>query len=95
VLRRGSVRGGREVSSAPDASVTTSNHATAVSLDGTSGAIAPVPVPAKSNESVFSGVSCLGARSCVAIGVADRDSGSGVLISGAWNGKAWKLGPGF
>lgn len=69
-------------------------RAAAMTWNGKAWALQPVPAPAKGTTSLFFGVSCRPATTCVAVG----DIGpAGVLgassLSGFWNGKDWRLVP--
>jgi len=71
-------------------------HAIAASFNGAAGAAQAVPAPSKGYSDGFYTVSCLPAGSCVALGQTGKTtSGSGALMTGVWNGKAWRLDPGF
>jgi hypothetical protein len=77
-------------------SETSPYDAAAVSIHGTAGTLQAVPAPPKGDSNAFSAVSCLPGGSCVAIGETGKTTGnSGALMAGVWNGKAWKLRPGF
>jgi hypothetical protein len=70
--------------------------ATAASYNGTSWKLQPVPAPAAGRTTIFSGVSCLTGARCNAVGetgltTAPKPS----IMTGAWNGTAWKINPGF
>ena len=70
--------------------------AVAVSFNGTAGRVQAVPAPPKGDSNAFAAVSCLPGGSCVAIGETGKaTASSGALMTGVWNGKAWKLEPGF
>jgi hypothetical protein len=70
--------------------------AAAVSFNGTAGVVQAVPAPSKGRSTAFADVSCLPWGSCVATGAtAKTNASSGAVMTGAWNGKAWKLDPGF
>ena len=70
--------------------------AAAVSFTGTAGALQTVPTPPKGHSSIFADVSCLPWGSCVATGETGKSTASsGAVMTGVWNGKAWKLDPGF
>ena len=74
----------------------TSFDAAAVSFDGTAGTLQAVPAPSKGYVHLFADVSCLPWGSCVATGATGKTSGkSSAVMTGVWNGKAWKLDPGF
>jgi hypothetical protein len=73
-----------------------SAQAAAVSYNGTAGAVLTVPAPPKGDSSIFDYVSCLPWASCVAVGQKGKTSASpSAALTGVWNGKAWKLYPGF
>jgi hypothetical protein len=85
-----------EAVGADGANLDSSFRAAAVSYQGTAGAVQPVPVPPKGHSAVFDDVSCLPWGSCVAVGETGKSTASsGAVMTGVWNGKAWKLGPGF
>jgi hypothetical protein len=70
--------------------------AAAVSFNGAVGTLQAVPAPSKGHSTVFAAVSCLPWGSCVATGETGKTTGSSfALMTGVWNGKAWKLDPGF
>jgi hypothetical protein len=70
--------------------------AVAVSFNGTAGTLQAVPAPPKGDSNAFASVSCLPWGSCVAIGETGKTTAnSGTLMTGVWNGKTWKLKPGF
>ena len=70
--------------------------AAAVSFNGTAGVLQPVPAPPKGHSTAFADVSCLPWGSCVATGATGTTTASsGAVMTGVWNGKAWKLDPGF
>jgi hypothetical protein len=52
--------------------------------------LATVPAPAGSVESELSGVSCVSANSCEAVGFYSTGSG-GLELAEVWNGTAWKV----
>jgi hypothetical protein len=67
-----------------------------VSYNGTAGAVLTVPAPPKGDSSIFDSVSCLPWASCVAVGQKGKTSATpSAALTGVWNGKAWKLYPGF
>ncbi len=69
-----------------------SGHAVAVSYNGKTWAPQRVPAPAKGMSDGFESVSCTSAAHCVAIGLTGPPSGNSErLLSGLWNGRAWKL----
>ena len=71
----------------------------AASFNGTAGSLQSVPAPSKGDSNTFTDVSCLPWGSCVAIGETGETgkaaTGSLPVMTGVWNGKAWKLDPGF
>jgi hypothetical protein len=71
----------------------------AVSFNGTAATLQTVPAPSKGDSTTFTDVSCLPWGSCVAIGETgktDKAATSSLpVMTGVWNGKAWKLEPGF
>jgi hypothetical protein len=70
--------------------------AVGVSLKGTAGTVQAVPAPPEGDSNAFASVSCLSGGRCVAIGETGKaTANSGALMTGVWNGKTWKLGPGF
>jgi hypothetical protein len=70
--------------------------AAAVAFNGTAGTLQAVPAPAKGNSTTFAAVNCLPGGSCVATGETGKTTGTKfALMTGVWNGKAWKLDPGF
>ncbi len=70
--------------------------AAAVSFTGTAGTLQTVPAPSKGHSAMFADVSCLPWGSCVATGETGKTTASsGAVMTGVWNGKAWKLDPGF
>jgi len=72
------------------------SDAAAVSFNGTAGAVQAVPAPSKGDSNAFASVSCLPWGSCVATGETGKTTASsGAVMTGVWNGKAWKLDPGF
>jgi hypothetical protein len=71
-------------------------EAAAVSFKGTAGTLQAVPAPPKGYSTAFAGVSCLPWGSCLATGDTGKTTAStAALMTGVWNGKAWKLDPGF
>ena len=71
-------------------------YAAAVSFDGAAGVLQAVPAPSKGHSTLFADVSCLPWGTCVATGETGKTTASsGVAMTGVWNGKAWKLDPGF
>ena len=67
-------------------------HAVAMSYNGRTWAPQRVPAPAKGLSDGFEGVSCTSAAHCVADGLIGPPSGNSErLLSGLWNGTAWKL----
>jgi hypothetical protein len=78
------------------AAETAPSDAVAVSFNGTAGKLQAVPAPSKGDSNAFADVSCLPRGSCVAIGGTGKTTAtSPALMTGVWNGKAWKLHPGF
>jgi len=75
---------------------TTPVDAAAVAFNGTAGTLQAVRSPSKGDSDVFEAVSCLPWGSCVAVGETGKTTGSSfALMTGVWNGKTWKLDPGF
>jgi hypothetical protein len=73
-----------------------SEDAVAVSFIGTAGKRQAVPAPAKGDSTVLTGVSCLPSGACVAVGETGRtNSSSTTVMTGVWNGRAWRLDRGF
>jgi hypothetical protein len=67
-------------------------RAAAVTWDGRTWTVTRVPAPARGKASLFNGVSCLSAGSCVAAGqVGPDNSTTGTGLSGFWNGRGWRL----
>jgi hypothetical protein len=76
--------------------IETSFEAAAVSFNGTEGTLQAVPPASKGYLHAFTNVSCLPSGSCVAIGTTGKaTASSGAPLTGVWNGKSWKLEPGF
>src|ERR1700722_4696506 len=70
--------------------------ATAVSYRGGVGTVEAVPKPAKGRSTSFAAVSCLTSGRCVAVGDTGKSTAaSPALMTGVWNGRTWRLGPGF
>ena len=70
--------------------------AAAVSFDRAAGVVQAVPAPSKGHSTLFADVSCLPWGDCVAVGkTGETTASSGAVMTGVWNGKAWKLDPGF
>jgi hypothetical protein len=70
--------------------------AAAVSFNGAAGTLQAVPAPSTGHSTTFANVSCLPWGSCVATGETGKTTGTSfALMTGVWNGKAWKLAPGF
>jgi hypothetical protein len=70
--------------------------AAAVSFNGTAGTVQTVPAPPKGDSAAFADVSCLPWASCIAAGgIGKPTATTPALMTGVWNGKAWKLDPGF
>jgi hypothetical protein len=85
-----------EAVGADGANEETSFDAAAVSLNATVGSLQAVPAPPKGYVHLFADVSCLPWGSCVAVGETGKTTArSGAVMTGVWNGKAWKLYPGF
>jgi hypothetical protein len=85
-----------EVVGVDGANTDTSFDAAAVSFNGTAGTLQAVPPPSKGYLHEFTNVSCLPWGSCIAIGGTAKVTAKTIpLMTGVWNGKAWKLEPGF
>ena len=70
--------------------------AAAVAFNGTAGTLQSVPAPSKGRSTAFSGVSCLSSAACVAVGgTGTTTAKSPAVMTGVWNGKTWRLEPGF
>jgi hypothetical protein len=70
--------------------------ATAVSYRGAAGAVQAVPKPSKGRSTSFAAVSCLPSGGCVAVGDTGKSTAaSPALMTGLWNGRTWRLEPGF
>jgi hypothetical protein len=70
--------------------------AVAVSFNGTAGTVQAVSAPPKGDSNAFASVSCQPRGTCVAIGETGKTTAtSPPLMTGVWNGKTWKLDPGF
>jgi hypothetical protein len=70
--------------------------AAAVSFHGAASTLQAVPAPSKGDSNVFTDVSCLPWGTCVAVGETGKTSATlPALMTGVWNGKGWKLDPGF
>ena len=70
--------------------------AAAVAFHGTTGTLQAVPAPSKGHSTVFAAVSCLPWGDCVAIGQTGKTTATTpALMTGVWNGRTWKLDPGF
>ena len=70
--------------------------AAAVLFKGTAGTRQAVPAPPKGYSTAFADVSCLPSGSCLATGDTGKSTAStAALMTGVWNGKTWKLGPGL
>jgi hypothetical protein len=50
-----------------------------------------MPVPTGASYRDLSGVSCISAVACTAVGNYDNGSGADVTLAEAWNGKAWRV----
>ena len=54
--------------------------------------IPPCTGPGKGKTSLFNDVTCLSAKSCVAVGqTGPSGAATGTGLSGFWNGKSWRL----
>jgi hypothetical protein len=85
-----------EAVGADTANAEKSAQAAAASYHGTAGAVQTVPAPPKGDSSVLYSVSCLPWATCVAVGEAGKaTAASGAVMTGVWNGKAWRFSPGF
>jgi hypothetical protein len=72
------------------------SDAASVSFNAAAGTVQAVPAPSKGYSNAFAAVSCLPGGRCVAIGGTGKTTASlPALMTGVWNGKAWKLDPGF
>jgi hypothetical protein len=70
--------------------------AAAVAFNGTTGTLQAVRTPSKGHADLLAAVSCLPWGDCVAIGETGKTTATTpALMTGVWNGKAWKLDPGF
>jgi hypothetical protein len=70
--------------------------AAAVSFTGVTGKLQSVPKPSKGDSNAFAAVSCVPGGRCVATGETGKATAvSPALMTGVWNGKAWKLDPGL
>jgi hypothetical protein len=79
-----------------NAAETSPFDAAAVSFHGAASRLQAVPAPSKGHSNVFTDVSCLPWGTCVAVGETGKTSATlPALMTGVWNGKAWKLDPGF
>jgi hypothetical protein len=84
------------ISSAPATSFSPPTEATAVALGGTAGTVQPVRPPSTGYSDRFDAVSCLPWGTFVAVGqIGKTTANSWPLMTGVWNTKAWKLGPGL
>lgn len=84
--------GGADVNTNNNAGVDNFGRAAAAAWNGKTWSVIAVPAPAKGKSSVFQGVSCPLAASCVAAGKAGpTGSAAGNGLSGFWNGKSWRL----
>jgi hypothetical protein len=82
----------RHCVAAGGAGTANTGHATALSYNGKTWAPQHVPAPAKGLADGFGGVSCTSAAHCVAVGQIGPPSGNSErLLSGLWNGTAWRL----
>ncbi len=70
----------------------TPERAAAVTWNGRAWTVTGVPGPGKGRASLFNAVTCLSAKSCVAVGQAGpAGSVTGTPPAGFWNGKSWRL----
>ena len=70
--------------------------AAAVSFRRHAGTVQAVPAPSKGHSTSFTAVSCLPWGRCVAVGETGKTTAaSPAVMTGVWNGKAWRLEPGF
>jgi len=70
--------------------------ATAVSYRGAIGTLQAVAKPVKGDSSIFATVSCLPWGTCIAVGDIGKSTATiPAVMTGVWNGKSWKLDPGF
>jgi hypothetical protein len=73
-----------------------SADALAASYSGTAATLQPVPAPSKGSSTLFTSVSCLPWGTCVAVGETGKNTApTASVMTGIWNGKYWKLKPGF
>jgi hypothetical protein len=73
-----------------------SQDAVAVSFTGTASKRQAVPAPAKGDSTVLTSVSCLPSGTCVAVGETGKtNASSSSVMTGMWNGRAWRLDRGF
>jgi hypothetical protein len=73
-----------------------SEDAVAVAFTGIASKRQAVPAPAKGDSTVLTGVSCLPSGTCVAVGQTGKtNSSSSSVMTGVWNGRAWRLNRGF
>jgi hypothetical protein len=68
----------------------------AATWNGKAWTVTPTPTPAKNMASLFNGVTCLSATSCVAVGQIGKVGTTngktiGTGLSGFWNGTSWHL----
>ncbi len=61
--------------------------------NGRSWTSVPVPVPAGAPSAALSGVSCVSADFCAAVGSAVNSSGTQLYFAESWNGTAWRIQP--
>jgi hypothetical protein len=60
--------------------------------NGSTWSIQPTPVPKDAGPTTLSGVSCVTARQCIAVGnYFDNDLAAGVTLAERWNGSAWSV----
>jgi hypothetical protein len=71
-------------------------YAAAVSYRGDTGQVQAVPKPSRGRSTSFAAVSCAPSGGCVAIGDTGKNTAvSPTLMTGVWNGRTWRLEPGF
>jgi hypothetical protein len=66
-------------------------RAAAVAFNGRKWAVTGFPAPPKQEVSELSGVSCVSATFCVAIGEDGLSNGPPFALTAFWNGKTWRL----
>jgi hypothetical protein len=69
------------------------NAGLAESWNGSSWRIQPVPVPAGATRAEFTGVSCVSAGFCEAVGDYMNGAGTFVSLAEIWNGTSWSVQP--